>query len=136
MREIKFRGKANPENFSDPWQYGDLEQYKDILGVSEWTQFDIRNHELIRGVVTVYPESVGQFTGLKDKNGVEIYEGDVVSFVEAWDGSDAIGVIKWNEDHPMFCIKYGDIDELWIGLPEECQVIGKIYENPELMEAK
>ena len=80
-----------------------------------------------------------QFTGLKDMNGTEIYEGDIVSFED-----DPNGVVKWNSD--FSCWTYWESDHLnteeevfeWSQLiKRDCKhyiVRGNIYENPELLQ--
>ena len=78
-----------------------------------------------------------QFTGLKDKKGKEIYEGDIIKWFA--DSIDKIGVIEWNEGTYVINRKdvdiiYGFGDFMFINnMILEGEVIGNIYENPELL---
>jgi len=78
---------------------------------------------------------VQQFTGLEDKNGVEIYEGDIL-FEKEWNGTEIFGEVKW--------ISMADGKDFsgWgsypVSLPwcssTNCEVVGNIFENPELLK--
>ncbi len=122
MREIKFRGKT----LDGRWIYGDLwhrPYAKDCVTIVSFME-----DTGTTGGLEVIPETVGQYTGLKDKNGVKIFEGDVLNIyqyghVVAEFAEGCYGA--W--DHYGFSPFRGTL----FGCGGE--VIGNIYENPELM---
>lgn len=90
-------------------------------------------------------ETVGQYTGLTDKNGVKIFEGDIVKGIAY--SATKIGVIVWIDEISSFGVRYAQNLTAWenssilrcaaIGKTDEfaAEVIGNIYDNPELLNA-
>lgn len=123
-REIKFRGKRLDNG---EWAYGYYAAHKMML-TGEMDYFIIVNEQRPQ---SVDPKTVGQYTGLKDKNGREIYEGDVTK-----DEFDRVAIISWKENEARFSMRYISqrTDYRMFISHLKMVVIGNIYENPELLE--
>lgn len=127
MREILYRGKRKD---NDEWVYG----YYCRCG---WTGMEkdviIPSHASTLYGIDVIPETVGQYTGLTDKNGVKIFEGDIVRY----SGEKHIVVFETRGETGYFGIKIDHI-ETWyfcLSVPAKLmEVIGNIHDNPELAE--
>ena len=136
-REIKFRGKMVPEQV---WIYGTLLRIPAplvCLGKKEedkyYIQFADPNYipdwnmpyRMVQGQVD--NNTIGQFTGLHDKNGKEIYEGDIVKY------ENMTGKIMFLNGS-FIMSNFEETEEWELGvINEEIEVIGNIYENSELL---
>lgn len=138
MRTIKFRAKRLDNG---EWVYGDyhhrvggvhciIDMQPDFQGKVEYV------------VIQVAPDTIGQFTGLLDKNGKEIYEGDIVKWIltmprigvyggyEEYD-TEEIGEIKWDAG----ALQLGEYCAAGFAYESEdyAEVLGNIHDNPELL---
>ncbi len=140
-RETKFRGLRTDGN---GWLYGSLvnnlfvkaeskENVCEIISTDD-VHFDCWEDIISGGIIEVYPESVGQFTGLKDRHGKDIYEGDFLSI-----GVKDFGMMQSNYavifEGCDYILKRKDLSFNWGRLSRlsdmnwECEIVGNIHEN-------
>ena len=122
MREILFRGKRMDNG---AWETGSL-----VIVRMDCHDAQYYIADKMTGYHTpVDPSTVCQYTGLKDKNGNRIFEGDIVKRI----GDKC--VVKWTEEDAKFII-IGSMTKLDFSLffSEHLEVIGNIHDNPDLLE--
>ena len=134
-REILFRGKRVDngewvEGFYCPRPYSHFPCEPSIFPIAtidkEWYGIE------------VILETVGQFTGLTDKNGVKIFEGDIVTVENPNISDDEYGIVKFDNDGAMFIVEF---DTFTVDFGNnidgnQCEIIGNIFDNPELLKGE
>ena len=143
MREILFRGKRT---INGDWVYGDFvrgnerKSLRDSIFVYDSETQSFNDYE-------INPSTLGQYTGLTDKNGKRIFEGDILHIAKIADGLG--GYYQPPLDYPVNVVVKWDLcawmwetlcdDKRYITFPDawchyECEVIGNVHDNPELLE--
>ena len=132
MREILFKGKRADNG---EWVYGYYAHRPTAVCIGESNPSCIYvpacdpddNSEFIE----VIPETVGQYTGLTDKNGMKIFEGDILTI----ENEGVYAAIKYNESNAAFYVEDEDHED-YLGEAWETDVviIGNIFDNPELLK--
>ena len=149
MREIKFRGKT----IDGEWVHGLLSISQGLSGQPAKGCY-ISNSGGMPWAYQIRPETIGLFVGLQDKNGKDIYEGDLIRVLERDWGSMCLTDFKGTIDEYMICIsaisevvyedgsfkliqrKKGNYHSKYVGdnyRRDIFEIIGNIHENPELL---
>ena len=132
MREIKFRGKRVDNG---EWVCGSMLTFTNKMAsiTPSYTKVFKASNEVmtIKNIYDVDPATVGQYTGLHDKNGKEIYEGDILE-----EGPGYYFEVTWSNEWAKFKLQWRTKGYQY---PEwnrgvEMAVIGNIHDNPELLE--
>ena len=139
MREIIFRGQTRRKGekvrldgtpVDSIWVYGSVLQSKGYFSIIYQTEPEIEKFP-------VYTNTICQYTGLTDKNGKKIFEGDIVQYSKANQKRKQSGIILYTDDR--FLIDWitnflfaNDILKYW---HDDIEVIGNIFDNPELLES-
>jgi uncharacterized phage protein (TIGR01671 family) len=145
MREIIFRGKCIDNG---KWVFGlptkMCPNSQEINAIAMSGHFKNYMGGMIQHIEEVDPKTVGQYTGLEDKNGVEIFEGDIVRSESGNVGEIKFGIyfdVEFDNDdsiqhHGYFVdvIGVGVVSLYYDGECEWCQIIGNVFDNPELLE--
>lgn len=135
MREILFRGKRVDNG---EWCYG----VPLVEGWSKTTYIASYEYSSLAFVqqIEVIPETIGQFTGLTDKNGKQIFDGDICQIKDISYADETPFVVEWNNEYSGWFWKElsfsSPTDTITPEIAETAKVIGNIHDNPELLAAE
>ena len=134
MREILFRGTRSD---CGEWIYGyyfKADRHWHGHGIHEdWIATSSTQNGgwcNISGKYPVISETIGQFTGLTDRNGNKVFEGDIVTV----DGESIVAAVKYRDDKSAFFVENNDGEDYFGEAETDVIVIGNIYDSPELLE--
>lgn len=141
-REILFRGqhrrkgekvKLDGTPVESKWVYGGICQFNEDRSIIYQTKPEFKKY-------SVYTDTVGQYTGLTDRNGRKIFEGDIIKYVDKYGQEVLSYIVEWSKDSCMFFLKCIGFDDrfdsnfdVFYGEPEPFEIIGNIHDNPELV---
>lgn len=129
MREILFRGMQTKDN---EWVVGFYQEYP--IGY-------VYIQNSCADMFAVYPHTIGQYTGLRDRHNQKIFEGDIVEIDEhdtwvnglyqvIYDEKNHCYALERNVEHHYSYFSFSNLN----GFNETCKVLGNIHDNPELLE--
>lgn len=149
MRENFFRGKRVDNG---KWIEGSLIQKGEETFIVQYLYLIGKVHETsweefcFGGFIEVVPETVGQYTGLTDKNGTRVFEGDILKIIHKYQSPFDDDTKEYTDidadvvhfDDEGLCFSYGKSPFLCVvdNVTAEYEIIGNIHDNPELLEGK
>ena len=113
------------------WVYGNLVTWRD--GSADILEDPLGKYDQSKNRYDVTPDTVGQYTGLRDKNGERVFEGDILRFTNS-DGETSIYDVFWGYHrwltrmHDVYTADPDDLDEVFCNSAE---IIGNIHDNPD-----
>ena len=122
MREIKFRGI---DTMTGQWRFGDLVHNMKVTLTGVEPRVMVGGYE-------VKPETVGQFTGIRDKEGIEIFEGDIVEYEDILHGVFHTHLtVAWHESFHNLMLRNGCLTVNLLICNGRCKVVGNLHQRKE-----